>query len=276
MNPRQRARVLIVVKAQPALSKRHGEVVCVAGVRVDGDRPEWIRLFPVPFRDLPAVTKFKKYQFVDLEMRRSTSDTRPESFLPSLSTAQLGDVIDSGPSGTWRRRWEVLEPLAGQHTMCALNRGQRDGHQVPSLAMVKPRQVIRVHVTDTPDYTDLQRAMAAEAAAADLFGEEREPLEPPPFAVKYEWLREDDQCQGHLQTLVDWEVGAAGRNWSRHADREQVRRQLRTKFHDQLCAMDRDTYFFVGNQHQHPGSYLVLGVFWPKKDPGRDQLTLGF
>jgi hypothetical protein len=58
--------------------------------------------------------------------------------------------------------------------------------------------------------------------------------------------------------------------------KETVRRQMREKWHDQLCGSDRDTYFFVGNQHQHPQSYLILGVFWPPHDAGRfeEQLTL--
>jgi hypothetical protein len=39
-----------------------------------------------------------------------------------------------------------------------------------------------------------------------------------------------------------------------------------------LCAADRDTAFFIGNQHQHPGSFLVLGVWWPPRQP--EQLAI--
>jgi len=46
----QRVQVLVTVKAYPQLSHRSGEVVCVAGVRLGGDRSEWIRLFPSPSR----------------------------------------------------------------------------------------------------------------------------------------------------------------------------------------------------------------------------------
>lgn len=44
---------------------------------------------------------------------------------------------------------------------------------------------------------------------------------------------------------------------------EEARSRQRRKFFNEMCGDDRDTYFFIGNQHQHPGSYLVLGVFWP-------------
>lgn len=271
MMDRERAQVLVTVKAQPALSQRHGEVVCVAGVRLDGGRREWIRLFPVGFRDLDRVVQFKKYQMVNLSIARARGDRRAESFTPDLQSIHLGDVVDTGPSGTWGRRWDLLGALADTTTMCALNAAQRDGRPgTPSLAMLSPAEVLDVEVTDTPDLSAAQRALARAAAEADLFGEAREPLEAPPFTVRYRWRCQEPRCPGHSQTCVDWEVGGAGRRWLRTNDRETVRRQLRQKFFDELCGPGRDTYFFVGNQHQHPASYLVLGVFWPRHTPGRN------
>ncbi|WP_416956726.1 hypothetical protein ACNKF0_06390 [Nocardioides sp. T5] len=274
---RERARVLVTVKAQPALSQKHGEVVCVAGIRLDGDRPEWIRLFPVPFRDLEKVVKFKKYQVMEVDIVRPRSDARPESHTPNMDSATLGEVVDTRPGGSWRRRWDILSGLADLHTMCELNRGQREGRPMPSLAMVRPAKVLDVEVDDTPDFSEAQKAMALMAAEADLFGEAREPLEAPPFTVRYRWQCLDDDCAGnHRQTCVDWEVGGAARRWLREHDHETVRRMLRDKWLGELCGPQRDTYFFVGNQHLHQQSYLILGVFWPPHDPGRlePQLTL--
>lgn len=271
----ERAQVLVTVKAQPALSQKHLEVVCVAGVRLDRGSPEWIRLFPVAFRDLGQVVRFKKYQVMDVDVRRARSDIRPESYTPDMATASLADVVPTGPGRSWGRRWAYLQPLAGTWTMCELNRGQRSGAAVPSLAMIRPR-VHDVEVVDTPGFSEAQRQLAQMAAEADLFGEAREPLEPPPFTVRYRYSCTDPSCTTHSQTCVDWEVGAAGRSWLRRAPREVVRQQLRAKFLDELCGPDRDTWFFVGNQHQHPQSYLVLGVYWPPREPsdGSEQLAL--
>jgi hypothetical protein len=272
----ERAQVLVTVKAQPALSTKHGEVVCVAGVRLDRGQPEWIRLFPVAFRDLERVVQFQKYQLLDVDIFRPTSDRRPESYSPVMETATLGDVVDTRPGNSWGKRWQLLRPLADTVTMCQLNRGQRTGQAVPSLAMLRPAKIIRVDVVDTPDFTAAQKNLAEVAAAAHLFGEAREPLEPPPFSVRYLWRCLEVGCDGHEQTCVDWEVGGAARKWLRRNPKEAVRRQMREKWHDQLCGSDRDTYFFVGNQHQYPQSYLILGVFWPPHDAGRfkEQLTL--
>lgn len=273
---RERARVMVTVKAQPALSQKHGEVVCVAGIRLDTERPEWIRLFPVPFRDLDKMVKFKKYQVIEVDIARPRSDTRPESFTPNMESATLGEVFDTGPGRSWDRRWNVLSGLADGATMCELNRGQREGKPTPSLAMVRPAEVLAVEVEDTQDFTAAQQAMAAMAAEADLFGEAREPLEAPPFTVRYRWRCLEEGCAGHKQMCVDWEVGGAARAWLRDHDHETVRRFLREKWLNQLCGEGRDTFFFVGNQHQYPQSYLILGVFWPPRDPGRfePQLSL--
>lgn len=48
---------------------------------------------------------------------------------------------------------------------------------------------------------------------------------------------------------------------------------LRHKWVDELWADDRETLLFVGNQHQQPDGFLVLGVFWPPNAPL--QLRLG-
>jgi len=36
----------------------------------------------------------------------------------------------------------------------------------------------------------------------------------------------------------------------------------------------RDTVLFVGNQEQHPASFLVLGIFWPPDVPAQGVMKL--
>ncbi len=35
----------------------------------------------------------------------------------------------------------------------------------------------------------------------------------------------------------------------------------------ELCGADKDTHFFVGTILAHPTSWVVIGVFYPKKEP---------
>lgn len=248
--------LLVTVKAYPAIARKSGESVCVAGVRLDGDRPEWVRLFPVGFRDLPRDRQFEKYQVIRLRARRGSTDRRPESFKPDLGSLVLGPTI--GTDHGWRRRWELLDLLADATTTCELIAGSRErGQNAPSLGLVKPT-VHDLEVRENPKY----RPGTGPQVDIDLFGEERDVLEATPFLVHYRYTCASADCQGHTQSVIDWESGQlARRNMPR--GREVARDRHRDRFLTEMCGTGRDTYFYVGNQHQHPASYLVLGVFWP-------------
>lgn len=47
----ERLSIMILVKTAPIVTPGLGESRCVAGVTLD-NIPRWIRLFPIPFRDL--------------------------------------------------------------------------------------------------------------------------------------------------------------------------------------------------------------------------------
>ena len=61
-------RVLITVRTYPVPATKGVEVSCTAGVTHDG---KWIRLFPLPYRLLEDERKFKKYQWIDVNVTRA-------------------------------------------------------------------------------------------------------------------------------------------------------------------------------------------------------------
>lgn len=254
------ATVLILVKAYPAIGRKTGESVCVAGVRIDRGEPEWVRLFPVGFRQLPADKQFHKYQFVRLRVRPATGDRRPESYQPDLDSLVTGRTV--GTERAWGDRLELLEPISDTTTACALQRlAAVRGQNAPSLAMISPHHVRGLVVEDNPDY----QPGAGVSLDVDLFGTEREVLEATPFVVRYRYRCTESTCRGHEQSLVDWESGAFARRNVAQVGVSAAKERQRTRFLDELCGPDKHTRFFIGNQHQHPGSFLVLGVFWPPK-----------
>lgn len=257
----EQMQVLVTVKAYPQPSRTYGETVCVAGVRTDLGEPTWIRIYPVAYRDLAFADRFKKYQFMHLRAFRASSDTRPESFKPNIPSAQLGEVI--GTERRWATRWRYLKGLAGATTACELYAAQ-DDLAAPSLGLVKPKDVDRLEVEPNEGFSADRQRVAELAAAGDLFTAQRDALEPAPYRLKYRYTCMSTGCNGHSQTLIDWEAGEAARSWKQAGASDQdLPALLRQKFLDQLCAADRDTYLFLGNQHQHRRSFLVLGVFWP-------------
>lgn len=260
--------VLVCVKAYPTLSTRYGEAVCVAGVRLDTPTPEWVRLFPVRFRDMPRALQFSKYEVIRIEATRHSSDTRSETWRPNTDSIVRGDVVPRG--GHWPKRRTLLEPLVGP-SMCELNRGRLNGAPGPSLGLVRPRKISGVKVRDENQWTDGQRGIAGQG---NLFTPKTD-LEKPGHAFSYSWTCEDAECNGHNQKIVDWELGEAYRSWQRSGG--DVIAKIHKKWVAQMCAENRETMFFVGDQHTRPGQFLVLGVFWPEHRPNaaQTQLDLG-
>jgi hypothetical protein len=267
----EEAKVLVTVKAYPQLSQKSGEVVCVAGVRLDREPPEWIRLFPVPFRDLPEAIRFKKFDVVSLRIRRG-DDTRPESYRPDLDHIEIVRSVGAGRDQRWTQRRKLIGALLGETTMCRLYREneRRGSTPAPSLGLIKPVEVLDVTVQPNEGFDDDRKRLAAIAAEATLFGPCKEELEPTPYLVRYRYRCVEDGCRGHDQSLIDWEVGEAGRKWSRSYPVEEIPYRIRRKFLDQLCGPERDTHFFVGNAKRYLQSFMVLGVFWPKITPEAD------
>lgn len=258
----ERVRVLVTVKAYPQPSRSYGETVCVAGVRIDTNPPTWIRLYPVAYRQLEFAERFAKYQVMDLNVFRSSKDQRPESYRPNIPSARLGEKI--GTQGRWAARWAYLDSLAGAVSACEL-RTKQGSAGAPSLGLIKPREVIRLDVEPNESFREDKTRLAQLAAQGDLFSaESRTALEPAPYRLKYYYRCAETSCPGHRQTLIDWEAGQAARRWrdAGYPDRELPER-LREKFYTEMCGTDRDTYFFLGNQHLRPKGFLVLGVFWP-------------
>jgi hypothetical protein len=177
--------VLVTVKAYPQPSRAHGETVCVAGVRIDDGPPRWIRIYPVAYRELSFADRFKKYQFMKLKGFQSNSDPRPESYKPIIPSAILGEVIDTD-RGTWRRRWEYLQGLAGATTACELLARQSES-DAPSLGLIKPHEVLDLEVEPNYAFSAQRQLLADLAASGDLFSESRAVLEPAPYRLKYRY-----------------------------------------------------------------------------------------
>ena len=74
--------VLITVKTYPSISEKYDELVCTAGFREDGS---WIRIYPVQFRKKKYNEQYSKYQWVEIDLVKNTSDFRKREFPPCKS-----------------------------------------------------------------------------------------------------------------------------------------------------------------------------------------------
>lgn len=265
---------LPVVKAYPALSRTYGEVSCIAGIEMTEAGPRWIRLYPVPFRSLDDAQQFSKYQRIRVRVETHRGDRRPETRRPDRDSIEVvGEPISSAQG--WERRRRFIEPLMAP-SMCELRRRQKqDG---TSLGVFRPKEVLDL-VIEKADVDEekrlIARAWRAQTNLLDGLGaDEREhqirELEHVPWTFKYRYVCDDPDCGTHTQSIIDWEIALYYRRVRNSA---RWRELMKQRWVDEMCAPGRDTAFFVGDQHQHPGSFLVLGVWWPERRP--EQLALG-
>jgi hypothetical protein len=108
------AELMVTVKTYPNPSETYGETVCVAGVRLDRDRPEWIRLYPVKFRNADFDSTFKKYEIIRVNgTYHQANDNRPESFRPRQDEMVHVERMDS------KKNWLLLIALIEIPQVCS-------------------------------------------------------------------------------------------------------------------------------------------------------------
>ena len=193
---------MILVKAAPVLTAALQESMCVAAMSLEDD-PSWIRLHPVPFRDLEDESKFRKYQEVSVDVVRPRSDRRPESWTPIEGSITPGDVISTDHA--WSTRRERVDRLGHDLTMCELVDVNRSGSgpETPSLAVVRTRESPRLEITerDPAQLASWRRRAESIGRQPSLFddpGQTKAPFEVIPWRFRYRYRCMALDCGGGL------------------------------------------------------------------------------
>lgn len=256
------ARVLITVKANPQPSEKYGDTVCVAGIWLDGDEKKWIRLYPVPFRSLDELAKFKKYEIIEVPVLPNSSDFRAESYKPDNGVINKISYLEH-----WKDRHQYLTSFIDKWTMCGIQKAARESttgsSAYPSLAMIKPRVILDLEVSPFEGWSDKQkRSVENSYRQVDLFTMDKDPvmLEEPRFKAKFHYLCTETSCNGHHQSFLDWEVEALARRLRTDSDDVAIDK-IRKKYLDTICPPKADPYFFVGNIKASAMAFNVLGIY---------------
>lgn len=254
----ERARILITVKTYPEVSRNYHETSCVAGIRLDQGEPQHVRLFPVPYRFMEESSRFAKYTIVEVDVRRHTSDRRPESWRPNLDTLKVVEKLPT--SDGWRQRLQHVRPLIAP-SLCSIKRAQ-ETHST-SLGIFQPKQVSSFRLTPAEPWSAAQEGIANQV---DLLDQERKPLEWIPLEFRYKFTCSDGTCPSHDMSLRDWEAGQSYRQFLRKYGAASVKDKLQERWFDLMFNPDRAVHFFVGNIAAHPKTFMLLGLFYPRAD----------
>lgn len=254
----EKKKILITVKAYPNPSKQYGETVCCAGIDLSNN--QWVRLYPIPFRDLDDAKKFRKYSVIEVNCSKPRDDKRPESYHVDADSIKVLEWWDSSKD-KWARRKSVVLPTLSA-SMCAVYKEAKE--QDKSLALIKPRKV-SFHWQKA----SLKDEKAREACYAQLsfFDKKKNAIEEIPFDFYYLFKCDSiSDCPGHKLSIIDWEIGQAYRDWRwKYKPETKLLEKIRERWLDRMCLANTDVYFFVGNLKRFRETFMVLGTFYPPK-----------
>ncbi len=254
-----RTKVLITVMTYPLPSRGYQELVCTAGITEEG---EWVRLYPVDYRYRPPYQQFRKYQWIEVELadRGEGNDQRKESRKPVLNSIRLsGEPLDT--QNNWEARCQIIDKLP-MYTVNELK--TLYDQDKTSLGIVRPAGVLDLKIEESdPDWKPEWQGVLNQFL---LFGQQPKPLAKIPFKFSYVFECEDS-ISPHNAMIEDWELGVLYlKEVDRLGDEHKAAESVKHKFFDELCGSDKDTRFFMGTVFPY-NTWVVLGVFWPPKDP---------
>lgn len=258
-------KVLITVKTYPTLSKSYTELVCTAGVREDGS---WVRIYPSPFRFLDNDQRYRKYQWVELDLERNTADPRPESYRPrNIDDIRLGAFVETGKDWSERRRL-ILDKNRIYTNLDEVIQGAKSN--TFSLAVFKPAEIIDMVAEDVEEdwSADKKQIAAANLAQGSLFAETDTPdfKLMPKLPLKFSYRFKDDTGKESKLMVEDWEIGQLYWNCLRTGDKASAIEKVKEKYVG-LLARQRDLHIFLGTTRQWhgraPNPYVIVGVFYP-------------
>lgn len=263
-------KVLITVKTYPTLSTKYDELVCTAGFREDGS---WVRIYPIPFRKLEYDSQYSKYQWIEVDLIKNTSDPRPESY-KSIKYSEIRSLekITTGKDKLWTERKQFA--LKKVYTnLEQLITEAKDNKICTSLATFKPTEIVDFKIEKVDREWDHKKLLELEAKAqqSSLFNDSDNPfkvVDKVPY--KFSYVFKDDSGRTSKLMIEDWEICQLFWNVARNKNSEsKACEDVRKKYFDDF-AKTKDLHFFLGTTRVHhfvaPNPFLIIGTFHPKID----------
>ncbi|WP_396602728.1 hypothetical protein [Algibacter sp. R77976] len=265
-------KVLITVTTYPLPSRSYDELVCTAGILDDGS---WIRIYPVPLsflKDLKKGTGFKKYTWVELDLKKRTDDFRPESHSPNNYKIKIFDTLDT--KDFWRERKRFCINNFYTNKAKLIQDSQKPTNI--SLATFKPSKIIDFVVEeDDKEWKDEWKELRKQT---DLFAEiESDPEKLiPKVPFKFYYIFEDDEGVSSRLMIEDWEIFELYKNCFKRTKNEKQAVDLVKKKYFDIFTTKNDIYLFLGttmewHRRRSPNPFVIIGVFYPLI---QDQLSL--
>jgi len=261
---KQKERILSLAKTYPSPSAKYSETSCIAGINANG---EMRRLYPVPFRMLEEEKQFKKWQWVDISIEKSTKDKRQESHKIRVDNIIIGDRIDT--KNEWEKRREWLDKIPSFVNPDDLEEARKNDSI--TIALVRPKRLVKLGIEkeSNPDWTEEQKKKLIKSQMqGDLFAEDADAkrdlhtLRKLPYKFYYHYICDTPQGEKEFKhKIVDWEAGALF--WNCYKSKDGWEDKFRQKYETEFSK--KDLMFIMGNIHRFEHQWLIIGVVYPPK-----------
>jgi len=254
----EKRQILLIVKAYPEISKRYGNVVCIAGVLEDTN--ELIRLYPVQLQEISrkGLKKFTRFE-ARITKNRDEKLKRKESY--KIQTNSIKVIDDSltkvEERNVWEKRVSIIENLLSSSVEDLENSFNIDK---TSLGIIKPKIDTVSFKTKKP--VEEIEIKIAKSIQKTLFGDKIITPDKIEKTFYYEFDCLNENCIHHKKICVDWELYEAFRNWRKKYSSEDLFVKLKDKF--EIFMKQRNLYFILGTHSQFP-SWFIIGLFYPPK-----------
>ena len=226
----------------------------------------------MPFRKLDYESQYKKYDWVEIDLVKNTSDFRPESFHPKSIDDDFNIIGHLSPDNHWKARKEIV--LNNVYTnLTTLIDEAKNKTISTSLAVFKPSKILDFRIEAVSrDWDDKKlKILEANASQFNLFGKSENPFKVVsklPYKFSFRFI--DDSKRESTLMIEDWEIGALyWRQLQKHHGNEVLAcADVKAKYFDDF-AKTKDLYLFLGTTFEFhsknaPNPFIIIGTFHPK------------
>jgi len=274
----EKKKIYVVVKTYPTISDKYSELVCTAGLLENGT---WIRLYPVPYRKLDEMQRYKKYSWIEANVEKNPKDFRPESYRPQLESIEV--ISPPEKPADWDKRRQILTQNQKIYTNITelIEQSRQDN---TSLAIFKPtiikdlifKEVERNQEVKKVKSLDLKSRQLTFFQTPEETKREYKIVNKVPY--KFSYIIEDDERRESKMMIEDWEIGALYFNCLTRAngDERTALAKVKEKYFDYFS--ERGILLFLGTTLRHhkgsPNPFIIVGVFYPPYKKLYSQLSL--
>ncbi len=214
-------------------------------------------------------SQYKKYDWIELDLVKNTSDFRPESYRPKSIDTEVKVVGHISPDDNWSERKEIV--LKNVYTnLEKLKKEARDKKIKTSLAVFKPTKILKF------TWKEVSREWSKEKLAhlqqGNLFekkGNGFEVVRKIPYKFSYTLV--DDAVTQSTMMIEDWEIGALYWNMVKKYEDNEAKAcaDVEKKYFDDF-AKTKDLHLLLGttkvNHFRAPNPFIIIGTFHPKPE----------